>query len=306
MYCYLDRQFQAELNKTYTELLDDFWDSNFKNILPSTIYILNAIFLLVTNCLWIRGLLKTNPRRSLPIRLNLFSGVVGLLHAVLETLRFCSMFLEPGTSCWTNSIAVNLSFTLVSMQVFLVITSSVVRYNFLVYPLTPVKDNKVYTVLVFQLVLCIGVGSMLLISSLMAIEVGGIELISYLGQAILIILTCLMDAVLIIALQRALSRATIGNKMHAERHSKAIKRLILTNALVILLNLPLVFVIFYYIFWVDENSPTQLVEMEALFKLVYILMTSYNGFMPLIHLLWNQSIKNYYSCKRNESPIQLS
>ena len=306
MFCHSDRRFQGQLNKTYTELLNEFWDNNFNNALPSTFQIFNAIFLLVTNSLWIRGLLKTNRHVSLPVRLNLLSGVIGLSLAFLETLQFLSIFIGSLKSCWTNTISATIAFMFVSAQVFVVITSSVVRYIFLVHPLKPVNRKKVYVLLFIEMIFSLKIGSVLLIGDFVVRDIGEIEQMFFLGQAFLIIITCLMEAVLIVALQKALSRVTIANKAHAERHSKAIKRLIFMKALGILLNSPFVAIVFYYFFGVNVNGPTQLIEMDAAFEFGYFLMTSYNGFVPLINLMWNQSIRNYYKFKRREPVVELS
>ena len=78
------------------------------------------------------------------------------------------------------------------------------------------------------------------------------------------------------------------------------------NALGILLNSPLIAIVFYYTFGVDVNGPTQLFEIDAAFEFGYFLVTSYNGFVPLINLMWNQIIRNYYCCKRREPVVELS
>ena len=296
MFCVSDKYFESTSNKTFTEEWDEIWVLEFKyGYFCMVVFIF--VFLSLTNSIWIGGLLKTNRRLSLPQRLNLVSGFIGILHVLLLTLDlgllFGGILLD---SCWKSTIFAACIFAFALVQVYVVLTGSVLRFIYLAYPMKQVKRKTVYLALFMEFVLSFGLGAVFVICDF--IEMKNFEKIMPQGLAIVVVLTSIVDAVLIAGLQVALSRATVVDKKASQRHTKAVKRLTVLNVLGIILTLPLAVVTFYYTSQRNLDESAVLLEMLVATSWAYFVMTLYNGFIPLIHLVWNKKIRRYYSSRR--------
>lgn len=300
MFCLSDKKFRSAYNDTsFVEEWGKIWEIKYKYSYFS-FFTFIVIFLFVTNSLWIRGLLKTNHNRclSLPQRLNLFSGIIGLLHVALLTLDICLLFANVLLdSCWKSTIIGTFLFVFVLMQVNVVITSGVIRYIYLAFPLKPVSVKKVYAALVGANVFSFGLGSVFCIGDYM--EMPNFERTLPLGVAGVITLNSALDVLLIVALQLAMSKVTIIDKEALKRHSIPVKRLTILNVLGIILSSPLSAVTCYYTFWVDLDDPENLLDMAVAVSWAYFVMTTYNGFVPSIHLFWNKKVRKIYGFKRS-------
>ena len=296
MFCLSDKKFHSAYNNTsFVKEWRKVWKIKYKYEYVS-FFTFIAIFLFVTNSLWIRGLLKTNRHLSLPQRLNLFSGIIGLLHVALLTLDICLLFADVLLdSCWKSTIIGTFLFVFVLMQVNVVITSSVIRYLYLAFPLEPVSANKIYTALVAANVFSFGLGSAFCIGDYL--EVPNFERIFPLGVVLVITLNSIMDILLIVALQRAMSKVSIIDNEALKRHLVPVKRLTVLNVLGIIFTAPLSVITCYYTFWVDLNDPENLLDMAVAVSWSYLVMTTYNGFVPSIHLFWNKKIRKIYSLR---------
>lgn len=296
MFCFTGDKFQNILNKTISERLDEYWHTRLGNGKHFFVFF-NIIFLLVSNCLLIRGILKTNPQLLLPQKLNLFSGSIGLTHVFLLSVDTIFNFGNILTkSCWKNTLAASLSFALVLLQINVVVTSSLIRYTYLAFPLKCINAYYVYVALFFETLVSFAVGSMFLISDYIGMESLHLALLQ--GLAVLLILLSPFDAMFIAALYRALSQFSIVNKTASKRHSKAVKRLTIVNVLGILLSLPFSILALYYTNEVNLSDLLNLFEMDFAVTCSYFLLITYNGFVPSINILWNDKIRRYYKLKR--------
>ena len=302
MFCFTGEKFQNILNKTISERFDEYWYDRIGN--GKYIFaFFNIIFLLIPNCLWIRGILKTNQRLSLPQKLNLFSGSIGLTQVFLLFVdTFFSLANILSKSCWKSTLAVSFSFVFILLQINVVFTSILIRYTYLAYPLKQINSYTIYIALFMETLVSFALGAVYLISDLVAIE--SLEVALLQGLAVLLILISPFDAVLIAALNRALSKFSVVNKEASKNHSKAVKRLTIVNILGILFTLPFSISSLYYSCEVDLNDLMNLFEMDFALTCSYFVMITYNGFVPFINVLWNDKIRRYYKFKR--ATVQMS
>ena len=117
MFCFTRKKFQNILNETITERLDEYWYAKLGN--GKIIFLLfSIVFILIPNCLWVRGILKTNRQLLLPQKLNLFCGVLSLIRVFLLTV---DAILNLGniltTACWKITLTSSLLFSLLLKEV---------------------------------------------------------------------------------------------------------------------------------------------------------------------------------------------